>query len=286
MSFGERLQAIRHSAGMTQEEFAQQLKVSRQSVSRWESDKSYPEIEKILYICTHYDVTPDELFRDELPSSRSSRAQDNRPPRKMPPLKSTPLKKSFGDFFANLSPGNQLLCLAGAAAAVLLFVVLLCASIMKGESDQMVFKLIWLGLLILFAVGEAISVGLTSIWFSAGSLAALVCAMAGGPEWLQVVLFLLVSGLCLMAVRPLAKKYLSPSYQPTNADRVIGTEAVVTEEINNLRAQGAVSVSGTVWSARSAEDTVIPAGTIVRVERIEGVKVFVTEVKEEMLCRS
>lgn len=284
MSFGERLQAIRHSAGMTQEEFAQQLKVSRQSVSKWESSRGYPEIEKILYICTQYGVTPDELFRDELPPVPDAQAQDHRPPRSAPPLKSPPLKKAFGDFFSNLSPGNQLLCLAGAAAAVLLFVVLLCASLTKGESDQMVFKLVWLGLLILFGIGEAMTVGLTSIWFAGGSLAALVCAMAGGPEWLQVIIFLVVSALCLMAVRPLAKKYLTPGYQPTNADRVIGKEAVVTEEIDNLRAQGAVSVAGIVWTARSSADTLIPKGTVVRIDRIEGVKLYVTKIKEEVSC--
>lgn len=282
MSFGEQLLAIRRQAGLTQEEFAEQLKVSRQSVSKWESSRGYPEIEKILYICTQYGVTPDELFRDELPPAPDAQARERHPNRGAPPLKSTPLKKSFGDFFSNLSPGNQLLCLAGAAAAALLFVVLLCASLTKGESDQMVFKLIWLGLLILFSIGEAMTIGLTSIWFAGGSLAALVCAMAGGPEWLQVVIFLAVSALCLMAVRPLAKRYLSPSYQPTNADRVIGKEAVTTEEIDNLRAQGAVSVAGIVWTARSTCETIIPKGTVVRVDRIEGVKLYVTKIKEEV----
>lgn len=138
-------------------------------------------------------------------------------------------------------------------------------------------KLVWLALLILFGAGEAITVGLTSIWFAAGSLAALIVSLAGGPVWLQIVLFLVVTLLCLLAVRPIAHKFLKPSYQPTNADRVIGAEAVVTEEIDNLKGQGAVSVSGVVWTARSTTDQFIPAGTVVRVDRIEGVKLIVCD---------
>ena len=145
-------------------------------------------------------------------------------------------------------------------------------------------KLIWLALLILFGIGEAATVGLTSIWFAVGSFAALIAALLGAQIWLQAVLFLAVSALTLAAARPLVKKYFTPLHQPTNADRVIGAEAVVTEEINNLLARGAVSVSGLTWSARSCQDTVIPVGTVVRVDRIEGVKLYVFENKEEVTC--
>ena len=72
MSFGDRLQAVRRGAGMTQEAFAQQLKVSRQAVSKWESSRGYPEIEKIIYICNHYGVSMDELFQDEVPHRPSA----------------------------------------------------------------------------------------------------------------------------------------------------------------------------------------------------------------------
>ena len=68
MSFGSRLQALRHRHGITQEAFAQQLNVSRQAVSKWESSRGYPEMEKLLYICKHYGVTMDELFADEVPA--------------------------------------------------------------------------------------------------------------------------------------------------------------------------------------------------------------------------
>ena len=128
-------------------------------------------------------------------------------------------------------------------------------------------QIMWLVLLIVFAASEAITVGLTSIWFAAGALAALVAALLGGAVWIQITLFLAVSLLCLAAVRPLAKRHLNSKVEPTNADRVIGAQAQVTEDIDNIR--------GMAWSARSQDGSAIPAGTMVRVLRIEGVKVFV-----------
>lgn len=139
-------------------------------------------------------------------------------------------------------------------------------------------KLVWLGLLLAFGVGEAISVGLTSVWFAVGALAALIVALFGGPLWLQIALFIVISLLCLAAVRPLAKRYLNNKVQPTNADRVIGAEAWVSEDIDNLHAKGAVTLNGIRWTARSADDSQIAAGTLVKVLRIEGVKVFVERV--------
>jgi len=130
------------------------------------------------------------------------------------------------------------------------------------------FTVLWLIALIVFAVGEAITVGLTSVWFAVGALGALIAAGFGAALWLQVVVFLALSGVTLLLVRPLAKKFLTPRYQATNADRVIGATALVTEEI-------LVNISGQVWTARSAHDVVIQPGREVKVLRIEGVKVFV-----------
>ena len=118
-------------------------------------------------------------------------------------------------------------------------------------------KLVWLVLLLLFAVGEAATVGLTSIWFAAGALAALIAALLGWALWIQIALFLIVSLLCLAAVRPLAKKHLNNRVEATNADRIIGLEAPVTEDIDNLRGKGAVTVNGLTWSARSQDDAQI-----------------------------
>ena len=139
-------------------------------------------------------------------------------------------------------------------------------------------EIVWLVLLIIFAASEAVTVGLTSIWFAAGALAALIAALVGGPLWVQVALFLAVSLLCLAAVRPLAKKHLNDKVVPTNADRVIGAEAQVTEDIDNIHGKGAVIIRGIAWTARSEDGSPIPAGTMVKVLRIEGVKVFVERV--------
>ena len=147
-----------------------------------------------------------------------------------------------------------------------------------------IIEIVWLVLLLLFSLGEAVTVGLTSIWFAAGALAALVCALLGGPLWLQIVLFLAVSVLCLLAVRPLAKKFINDKVQPTNADRILGAQARVTEDIDNIQGKGAVTIGGITWSARSEGGQPIPAGSLVRILRIEGVKVFVDLSKEESVC--
>lgn len=285
MSFGKRLQILRRSKGITQEAFAQQLNVSRQAVSKWESSKGYPEMEKILYICNHYGVTMDELFADELPSIGTEQSPRNPPQEaEAPPLPSPPLKQSFSNFFSNLSPKDQHIFGAGVTALLSLLLCLfflLCAGISQGGADKMTWKIIWVVLLTLFTIGEGLTVGLTSLWFAVGSLAALICALLGGPLWLQVTLFITFSALCLLAIRPLAQRYFNSNVEPTNADRIIGSTVLVTEDIHNLHAKGTVSIGGLVWSARSEHDTPIPAGTLVRILRIEGVKVYVEEVKEE-----
>ena len=139
-------------------------------------------------------------------------------------------------------------------------------------------KIIWLVLVLLFAGAEAASVGLTSIWFAAGALCALIAALLGGQLWVQIALFLAVSALCLLAVRPLAKRHLNSKVEATNADRVIGEQAQVTEDIDNIRGKGAVVIRGVTWTARSEDGSPVPAGTLVKVLRIEGVKVFVERV--------
>lgn len=135
---------------------------------------------------------------------------------------------------------------------------------------------IWLGITIVAAVVEAAVPALVSIWFVPGGLAALICALAGGAVWLQIALFLALSCLALVFTRPLAKRLQKPEPVGTNADRVLGAQGVVTEDIDNLLAQGRVSVLGNSWAARSAQpQEKIPAGEQVTVERIEGVKLIV-----------
>lgn len=144
----------------------------------------------------------------------------------------------------------------------------------------MSMSLFWLIAMVLFGVLEAVTVGLTSIWFAVGALAALIAASLGAFALVQVVVFLVVSFVTLLLVRPLAQRYINDRKEPTNADRVIGREAVVTQAIDNLKGEGQVNVSGAVWTARSQEEAPIPAGVRVRVLRIEGVKVIVSPVPE------
>ena len=133
----------------------------------------------------------------------------------------------------------------------------------------------WLAAFIVFAIGEAVTVGLVSVWFAVGALAALFATALGAGLWLQITVFLGVSALALALFKPLSSKFLRPKLSATNADRVIGSAALVTETIDNTQAQGQVKVNGQIWSARSAQDIVIPVGADVRVLRIEGVKVIV-----------
>lgn len=136
--------------------------------------------------------------------------------------------------------------------------------------------LFWLVALIVFAVAEAATVGLVSIWFAAGALVALIAAGLGASIWLQILLFLIVSVVMLALLRPVVRKISVPHRVRTNADRHLGRTALVTEEINNLKECGAVRLDGVVWSARSQDGSVIPVDTLITVQRIEGVKLWVT----------
>lgn len=139
-------------------------------------------------------------------------------------------------------------------------------------------SVVWLGLLIVFSVAEAVTVGLVSIWFAAGALVALLSTFFTTNIWFQIFLFFLVSSVTLALVRPLTKKYLTPKQVATNADRVIGREAVVTEAIDNLNATGVVRVAGVEWTARTSADATVPVGATVKVLRIDGVKLIVEPV--------
>ena len=138
---------------------------------------------------------------------------------------------------------------------------------------------VWLGLTIVFAITEAATAQLTTIWFAAGSLTAMLLTIFGVQSLtVQVVAFLIVSVVTLIVTRPIVKKVIHKDVQPTNADRNIGETGIVTEEINNINGTGAVKVNGTVWTARSIDDTVIAEETLVKVVRIEGVKVIAQKI--------
>ena len=138
---------------------------------------------------------------------------------------------------------------------------------------------VWLALLLFFAVAEAATRALVSIWFAAGALAALLATIFTNDIWIQILLFVVVSAVTMAVVRPLARKYVLPHRVPTNADRVIGREGVITQAVDNLAPAGVVVVAGMAWTARSDSGENIPEGTVVTVRRIEGVKLFVAPAK-------
>ncbi len=138
-------------------------------------------------------------------------------------------------------------------------------------------EILWLVLLILFlGVEAACPIHLVSIWFAAGSLTALVISLLGGALWLQIGGFLVVSGGLLALLWPLVRKFIKPALSKTNVDAVIGSEGYVLEAIDNLAAVGQVKLGTMVWTARSTSGRPIPKDALVRVDRIEGVKVFVS----------
>ena len=138
---------------------------------------------------------------------------------------------------------------------------------------------IWLILLVIFMIAEASTVTMISLWFAAGSLAALVVAASGGPLGFQVAVFLVVSGALLACLRPMVRKHFTPKLQKTNVDAVVDSRGYVITEIDNMAAQGKVKLGAMEWTARSSTGGKIPAGTLVKVDRIEGVKAFVTPVE-------
>lgn len=141
------------------------------------------------------------------------------------------------------------------------------------------FAIVWLVLLVLFLLLEAGTVSMVSIWFAAGALAALVASLCSAPLWLQITLFIVVSTVLLLALRPFVRKYLNPRLTKTNVDALIGTEGVVTETVDNLTASGRVKLEHMEWAARSTDGQTLEPGTRIKVDRIEGVKVFVTPVQ-------
>ena len=137
-------------------------------------------------------------------------------------------------------------------------------------------SIFWLAAVIVLGVVEALTVGLVTVWFALGALAALISSLFGGPLWLQILLFIVVTAVTLVTTRPLVKKYFGKnSHKATNADMVIGKQAHVTEDIDNLMATGAVRCMGKEWSARSENGEAIAIGETVTAVRIEGVKLIV-----------
>ena len=145
------------------------------------------------------------------------------------------------------------------------------------------YATVWMVLMVGFLIVEAACpFHLVSIWFAIGSLVAGIVALLHGGIGLQIALFLVVSCGLLISMLPLVKKFIKPNIVKTNVEGVIGTEGYVTEAIDNIAATGQVKLGGMYWTARSENGKNIEAGKLVKVDRIEGVKVFVSPVNAEI----
>ena len=138
----------------------------------------------------------------------------------------------------------------------------------------------WLIAMVVFMAAEALSVTLVSIWFAAGALGAVVVALVGGGLALQVTVFLALAVVLLLGLRRTVRKHFTPRLTKTNIDSIIGATGIVITPVNNIAALGQVQLGGMEWSARSTDNSHIPAGTLVKVDKIEGVKVFVSLAEE------
>lgn len=138
---------------------------------------------------------------------------------------------------------------------------------------------IWLALIVVFLMAEASTVTLVSLWFAAGSLAAMLLALTGAGAGFQIAVFVIVSAVCLTALRPLVRRHIKPRLTKTNVDAVVGATGLVTAPIDNVSAKGQVKLGAMYWTARSASGDPIPEGTLVKVVKIEGVKAFVEPVE-------
>ena len=144
----------------------------------------------------------------------------------------------------------------------------------------MSLSVMWLIVMVACLVVEVCTLGLASIWFAGGALLALIIALIGGPFWLQLLAFLVVSIVLLVFTRPVATKYFNQNRTKTNVESVVGKQAIVTAAIDNLKGQGQIVTDGMEWTARSLDSSVIEEGTVVVIEKIEGVKAIVRIRKE------
>ena len=138
---------------------------------------------------------------------------------------------------------------------------------------------LWTAAVVAFGILEAATVSMVSLWFVGGALAALGASLLGVGPGGQIAVFLVVSATLLACLRPFVKKFVAPKQTATNIDAAIGKQAIITETVDNLRGTGALKLDGKEWSVRSAAGENIPAGTLVEVVKIEGVKLLVEPVQ-------
>ncbi len=143
--------------------------------------------------------------------------------------------------------------------------------------------LFWLGLMIVFLIVEAITVGLATIWFAAGALAAMAAAIFGGGIIIQIILFFVVSLALLIFTRPIAVKYFDRNKIRTNYEDAIDKTVRITERVDNIRGTGTAVLNGQEWTARmQSDDKVLEEGELAKVTAVKGVKLILTALEENL----
>ena len=136
--------------------------------------------------------------------------------------------------------------------------------------------ILWIALAVIFAVTEAATAQIITLWFAIGAIGAIIANVLHAPDLVQYIVFVVVSLLTLLVARPYLRRFTRTKVQPTNLDMCIGQTAIVTEDIDNTHETGAAKIRGNVWTARSKDGEPIPKDTPVTVAAIEGVKLIVT----------
>lgn len=143
------------------------------------------------------------------------------------------------------------------------------------------YAIYWLAVTAGFLLVEILTLGLTSIWFAGGALLAAVTAFAGGPLYVQFIVFIVVTCLLFVLTRPMAKKYLNSKVEKTNAEALTGQKGIVKETIQNKTGKGTVFINGLDWSAKSLNGEEIEKDTEVIIREIQGVKLIVEAVEAQ-----
>lgn len=146
---------------------------------------------------------------------------------------------------------------------------------------ELTYQIVWILLFVILLIAEGLTAQLVSIWGAIGALCACIVSLFGAPLWLQVLVFLVVTALTVIATRPLVRKFVTAKAQSTNFDRILGQTGVVREKINNIDGEGCVFIDGKEWTARSSDGSIIEPDEKVVIDKIEGVKVFVSKKEDK-----
>ena len=134
---------------------------------------------------------------------------------------------------------------------------------------------VWIAVLVAAVVVEALTNDFVAIWFFPAAVVSMILSLLNTSPWVQLLVFLILGLVLVVATRPLCRRFLTTKQEKTNVDAIVGKICIVTEEIRNIDEVGEVKVGGLHWSARAADNRIIPVGEQVTVKEVQGVKLIV-----------